>query len=74
MTGTLTFGIGTESKNAIPSTANVYQLDEYGYFGSATFAGVTYTSANSYGSFLDSGSTAFSFRITQPSAARSKRP
>jgi hypothetical protein len=56
VTGTLTFGIGTESNNVIPSTANLYQLDEYGYFGSATFAGVTYTSASSYGSFLDSGS------------------
>jgi hypothetical protein len=55
-TGTLTFGVGTESNNAIPGTATVYQLDNYGYFGSSTFNGVNYTSASSGGSFLDSGS------------------
>lgn len=57
-TGTLTFGINTENNNQIPGTANVYELDDYGYFGSATFGGVTYTSANSYGTFLDTGSNA----------------
>ena len=55
-TGTLTFGVGTESNNAIPGTATVYQLDGYGYFGSTTFNGVVYTSTSSGGSFLDSGS------------------
>jgi hypothetical protein len=58
ITGTLTFGIGTEANNALPGTASVYELDGYGYFGSATFNGVQYTSANSYGTFLDSGSNA----------------
>lgn len=56
--GTLTFGIGTQSNNAIPSTSNVYQLDEYGYFGSATFNNVSYTSSNSGGTFFDTGSNA----------------
>jgi hypothetical protein len=57
-TGTLTFGIGTETNNAIPSGATVYELDDYGSFGSATYNGVTYTSTNSGGSFIDSGSNA----------------
>jgi hypothetical protein len=64
-TGTLTFGINTQSNNQIPGTANVFQLDEYGYFGSATFNGVIFcssgaatcpTSEASYGTFLDTGS------------------
>jgi hypothetical protein len=58
-TGTLTFGINTANNNQIPGTANVYQLDEYGYFESSTFGGVTYNSNNSYGSFLDTGSSAY---------------
>jgi hypothetical protein len=57
-TATLTFGINTESNNQIPGTATVYQLDENGFFGSSTFGGVTYTSTNSGGTFLDSGSEA----------------
>jgi hypothetical protein len=57
-TGTLTFGIGTETNNAIPSGATVYELDDSGNFNSATYNGVTYTSANSSGSFIDSGSNA----------------
>jgi hypothetical protein len=57
-TGTLTFGIGTETNNAIPGGATVYELDDYGSFASATYNGVTYTSTNSGGTFLDSGSNA----------------
>jgi hypothetical protein len=56
--GTLTFGIGTETNNAIPSGANVYEIDDYGNFASATYNGVTYNSTNSGGSFIDSGSNA----------------
>ncbi len=55
--GTLTFGIGTETNNAI-STQTVYELDADGNFNSAEYNGVTYTSSNSGGSFLDSSSSA----------------
>jgi len=55
-TGTLTFGINTQSNNQMPNTATIYELDQYGYLGSLVFGGVTYTSSNSYGSFLDAGS------------------
>ncbi|MGD0222285.1 MAG: DUF3443 family protein [Terriglobia bacterium] len=55
-TGTLTFGVNTETNNAIPGTASVYELDDYGYFASSTYNGVTSTSANSGGTFLDAGS------------------
>ncbi len=58
-TATLTFGIGTESNNAVPSTAAFYELDQYGYFGSSTYNGVSYTSANSGGTFFDAGSNSY---------------
>jgi hypothetical protein len=54
-TGTLTFGINTESNNQI-TTQTVYELDAYGNFASSIFNGVTYNSTNSGGTFLDSGS------------------
>ena len=54
--GTLIFGIGTDNNNAIPGTANVYELDPYGNFNSLVYNGVTYNSTNSFGSFIDSGS------------------
>ncbi len=57
-TGTLTFGIGTESNNAI-TTQKVYELDDYGNFESSTYDGVQSTSSNSGGTFIDSGSNAF---------------
>jgi hypothetical protein len=57
VTGTLTFGIGTESNNAI-TTQKVYELDQYGNFASSTYNGVQYTSSNSGGTFIDSGSNA----------------
>ena len=68
VTGTLTFGIGTESNNSIPSKAGIYELDADGNFESATFNGITYcssglstcpTSEASGGSFIDSGSNAY---------------
>lgn len=58
LTGTLTFGIGTETNNALGS-ATVYEMDTDGNLNSVTFNGVTYTSTNSGGSFLDSGSNAY---------------
>jgi hypothetical protein len=54
--GTLVFGIGTDNNNAIPGNANVYELDTSVNFQSLVYNGVTYTSANSFGSFIDSGS------------------
>jgi hypothetical protein len=57
-TGTLYFGIGTQSNNAIPSGATVFELDNYGDFNTAVYNGITYTSTNSNGSFLDTGSNA----------------
>ncbi|MGA2986793.1 MAG: DUF3443 family protein [Terriglobia bacterium] len=66
-TGTLTFGIGTESNNAI-ANQTVYELDDYGNFNSATFDGVTFctsgaatcpTNEASGGTFIDSGSSGF---------------
>jgi len=56
-TGTITFGIGTESNNAV-TTQKVFELDDYGNFESATYQGVQYTSTNSGGTFIDSGSNA----------------
>jgi hypothetical protein len=57
-TGTLTFGIGTETNNGL-NGATVYELDSYGNFNSASLNGVTYTSTNSGGTFIDSGSNAY---------------
>jgi hypothetical protein len=56
--GTLTFGIGTESNNAI-TTQTIFEQDTSGNLGSLVFNGVTYTTSNSNGSFLDSGSNAY---------------
>jgi hypothetical protein len=67
-TGTLTFGIGTESNNAIPGSAQVYELDDYGNFASATYNGITFcteglatcpTNEGSGGTFIDSGSNGY---------------
>jgi Protein of unknown function (DUF3443) len=53
-TGTLTFGIGTQSDNAL-GTAVVQTLDAYGNF-TTTFNGASYSS-----SFIDTGSNAVFF-------------
>jgi hypothetical protein len=56
VTGTyLTFGIGTQSNNAL-TTQTVYELDNNGLFESLIFGGVTYSGSN--GGVLDSGSNA----------------
>jgi hypothetical protein len=59
VTGSLIFGIGTQSNNSI-GTAQVYEIDEYGNFPQVVYNGVSYTSPNN-GSFIDSGSSAIFF-------------
>jgi hypothetical protein len=51
VSGTMIFGIGTQTNNTIPNTATIYGLDQYGNFSSTVFGGLTYTSAG----FIDSG-------------------
>ena len=51
VSGSLVFGIGTRSNNALGS-ATVYSADDYGHIAT-TFNGVTYTGIN--GSYIDSG-------------------
>src|ERR1035438_9359383 len=58
-TGSLIFGIGTQSNNAI-GAAQVYEIDAYGNFPKVVYNGVTYTSPNN-GSFMDTGSTGIFF-------------
>jgi hypothetical protein len=53
-TGQLTFGIGTQQNNALPSTANIVSLDQNGYFTSV------YRS-RSLTSIIDSGTNVYSF-------------
>jgi len=59
VTGSLIFGIGTQSNNGIGS-AQVYEIDAYGYFPQVVYNGVTYASPYN-GSFIDSGSDAIYF-------------
>jgi hypothetical protein len=58
VTGSLIFGINTESNNAMPDTATVYAVDEYGFFESVVLGGTTYVSPTNPG-FLDSGTTIY---------------
>ena len=60
VTGSLIFGIGTQSNNALASTVTVYALDEYGNIPSFTYSGVSYSSPTNY-SVLDTGSEALEF-------------
>jgi len=60
ITGSLIFGIGTQSDNALASSATVYGLDEYGNIPAFTYNGVSYTSPTNY-SVLDTGSEALEF-------------
>ena len=55
LSGSLIFGIGTQTNNAIPATASVYTTDSYGNF-STTYKGVNMTR-----SYLDSGSNGLFF-------------
>jgi hypothetical protein len=56
VTGSLIFGIGTQTNNRTGG-AQVYEIDQYGNFPQVVYNGVTYTSPNN-GSFIDSGSNA----------------
>jgi hypothetical protein len=53
--GSLIFGIGTQSDNALASSATVYGLDEYGFIPEITYNGVEYLSPNNV-NVLDTGS------------------
>ena len=55
VTGTLTFGIGTESNNTLPSTATLFTLDSSDNF-TTNFGGQALTA-----SFIDSGSNGYFF-------------
>ena len=56
VSGSLIFGIGTQTDNALASSAIVYALDAYGNFPQVTYNGTQYTSPNN-GSFIDTGSS-----------------
>jgi hypothetical protein len=60
ISGSLIFGVGTQSNNALASSATVYGLDEYGNIPQATYNGVQYSSPNNT-IVLDTGSSAFYF-------------
>jgi hypothetical protein len=60
ITGSLTFGIGTQSDNTLASGATVYGLDQYGIIPQITYNGVQYTSSTNT-NILDTGSNALSF-------------
>ncbi len=59
VTGSLIFGIGTQSNNALAS-ATLYATDEYGNFPMVVYNGVQYNSPAN-GSYLNSGSNAYYF-------------
>ena len=56
VSGSLIFGIGTQSDNALASSATVYALDEYGNIAAFTYNGISYTSPTNW-SVLDTGSS-----------------
>jgi len=60
--GSLIFGIGTQTNNQVGS-ATIFTLDNQDTF-SVTYKGVTYNSTNGTPSFIDSGSNAFFFPDT----------
>jgi hypothetical protein len=60
VSGSLIFGIGTQSDNALPSSATVYALDQYGNFPAFTYNSVSYTSPTNF-SVLDTGSDGLYF-------------
>jgi Protein of unknown function (DUF3443) len=69
VTGSLIFGLGTESNNQLSSSVNVYTLacDDFNtIFQNQTFA-INPSSCTGPGSFIDSGSNAFFFpNVTSP--------
>ena len=59
VTGSLIFGIETQSDNSLGS-AQIYEIDQYGNFPQVVYNGIAYTSPNN-GSFIDTGSNAIFF-------------
>ena len=64
LSGTMNFGIGTQTDNAL-GNVTLYAMDACGDFSSATFNGVSYAdtsctsgSGTSFGAFVDTGSNA----------------
>lgn len=57
VSGSLIFGLGTQSDNALGS-AKIFEVDQYGNFPQVVLNGVTYSSPNN-GSFIDTGSNAY---------------
>jgi hypothetical protein len=57
ISGTMIFGVGTQTDNVFSSSATLYALDEYGNFPQVSYNGIAYDSPNN-GSFIDSGSNA----------------
>ncbi|MFL9864490.1 DUF3443 domain-containing protein [Paraburkholderia fungorum] len=55
VTGELVFGVGTQSNNMLPATANVLAVDQYGYFTTQYQGRVITTSA------IDSGTNGLGF-------------
>jgi hypothetical protein len=60
ISGSLIFGIGTQTDNALGSGAMVYGLNDYGLIPEATYNGVRYTSPNNM-IILDTGSNGIYF-------------
>jgi hypothetical protein len=60
VSGSLIFGIGTQTDNALASSATVYALDEYGNIPALTYNSIQYTSPNNM-SILDTGSNTLEF-------------
>jgi len=60
ITGSLIFGIETQSNNALAGSATVYGLDQYGNIPQVTYKGVQYTSPSNT-IVLDTGSEAINF-------------
>jgi len=60
VSGSLGFGIGTQTNNALASSATVYGVDANGNIPEATYNGVQYTSPNNT-IILDTGSNTFRF-------------
>jgi hypothetical protein len=66
VTGTLVFGIGTQSNNALSSTATILTTDSYYGYVSVNFIGTNFPD-----SYLDSGSKAYYFNDSSITACGS---
>ena len=62
VSGSLIFGIGTQTDNALASTVTIYAVDDYLYIPQITYNGISYISPGEGGdsiNILDTGSNAF---------------